>query len=91
VVKGSSAGTITDVSGRYSISVGDNATLVYSFVGLTTQEIAVNNQSTIDVALAADVRHLGEVVVTALGIEREQKSLGFAVQEIRGETLTQVK
>jgi hypothetical protein len=73
VVRGSSSGTVTDAQGRYSISVGDGATLVFSFVGLTTQEIAVNNRSTIDVQLQADVRQLGEVVVTALGIEREEK------------------
>jgi TonB-linked SusC/RagA family outer membrane protein len=91
VVKGSSSGTVTDAQGRYSISVGDNATLVYSFVGLTTQEIPVANQSTIDVQLASDVRQLSEVVVTALGIEREQKSLGYSVQEIQGETVARVK
>jgi TonB-linked SusC/RagA family outer membrane protein len=85
VVRGSSSGTVTDAQGRYSISVGDNATLVFSFVGLTTQEIPVNNRSTIDVALAADVRQLGEVVVTALGIEREQKALPYAVQEVKGD------
>jgi hypothetical protein len=87
VVKGSSSGTVTDAQGRYSISVGDNATLVYSFVGLTTQEVTVGNQSTIDVRLVSDVRQLTEVVVTALGIEREQKSLGYSVQEIQGETV----
>ncbi len=91
VVKGSSSGTVTDAQGRYSISVGQDATLVYSFVGLTTQEIPVANQSTIDVQLASDVRQLSEVVVTALGIEREQKSLGYAVQEIQGETVARVK
>ena len=91
VVRGSSSGTVTDAQGRYSISVGDGVTLVYSFVGLTTQEIAVGNQSTIDVQMVADVRQLTEVVVTALGIEREQKSLGYSVQEIQGETVARVK
>ncbi|MBD0257520.1 MAG: SusC/RagA family TonB-linked outer membrane protein [Cytophagales bacterium] len=88
VVRGSSSGTVTDAQGRYSISVGDGTTLVFSFVGLTTQEIPVNNRSAIDVQLQADVRQLGEVVVTALGIEREEKALPYAVQEVKGDVAT---
>jgi TonB-linked SusC/RagA family outer membrane protein len=91
LVKGSNSGTTTSTDGTYSISVPANATLIFSFIGLETQEVPVGTRSVVDVRLASDVQALNEVVVTALGIEREQKSLGYAVQEIKGENLTRVK
>ncbi|TXE09109.1 SusC/RagA family TonB-linked outer membrane protein [Gelidibacter salicanalis] len=90
LVKGTSKGVTTDFDGNYSIEVSDAmSTLQFSYVGFTTQEIAINGQSTINVSLIEDVSQLDEVVVTALGIKRERKSLGYAVQEVKGEALTE--
>ena len=89
-VKGSTTGTITDVSGDYSINVDEGATLVFQSVGLVSQEIIIQNQSTVDVQMAEDVKVLKEVVVTgALGIERQKETLGYAVQSIDGKELSQ--
>ncbi|MBT3383306.1 MAG: SusC/RagA family TonB-linked outer membrane protein [Prolixibacteraceae bacterium] len=91
IVKGTTRGTVTDVDGNYSIGVDEsNATLVFSFVGFTTKEVAVNGQSVIDVIMEESFEALGEVVVTALGIKREEKSLGFSVGRVDGEELTRV-
>lgn len=92
VVKGTSQGVTTDFDGNYSIEVSNaESTLQFSYVGFTTQEIAINGQSTINVSLVEDVSQLDEVVVTALGIKRERKSLGYAVQEVKGEALTEAR
>ncbi|QHT69301.1 SusC/RagA family TonB-linked outer membrane protein [Rhodocytophaga rosea] len=91
VVKSTNIGTTTNAEGNYSLSVPANTTLVFSFIGLTTQEIAVGNRSVVDVNLASDVQALSEVVVTAVGIEREQKSLGYSVQKLNNEQLTQAR
>src|SRR5690606_8074282 len=88
LVKGTSTGVTTDFDGNYSINVPSEGTLQFSYVGFATQEIAVNGRSTINVSLVEDVSQLEEVVVTALGIKRERKSLGYSVQEVTGETLT---
>lgn len=90
LVKGTSTGTVTDVEGAYSIQVGDpsSAVLVISFIGYATQEIAVQNRSQISVVLKEDITELGEVVVTALGIQKESKSLGYSVTNVKGEEFT---
>ncbi|MCB0745074.1 MAG: carboxypeptidase-like regulatory domain-containing protein, partial [Ignavibacteriae bacterium] len=76
-VKGTSKGAITDFDGNYSIEVSsDTAVLQFSYLGFTTQEIAVKGQTVINVSLVEDVSKLDEVVVTALGIKRERNSLG---------------
>ncbi|MCB0450784.1 MAG: SusC/RagA family TonB-linked outer membrane protein [Confluentibacter sp.] len=91
-VKGTSKGAITDFDGNYSIEVSsDTAVLQFSYLGFTTQEIAVKGQTVINVSLVEDVSKLDEVVVTALGIKRERKSLGYAVQELKGEGLTEAR
>ena len=89
LVKGSTNGTTTDAEGRYTISVPANATLVYSFIGLIAQEIAVGNRTAIDVQMRSDVQALGEVIVTAVGIERQTREIGYAVQQVKGEQLVQ--
>ncbi|MEX1238926.1 MAG: carboxypeptidase-like regulatory domain-containing protein, partial [Cyclobacteriaceae bacterium] len=77
LVQGTQQGTITDSEGKYSITVpNSSAVLVFSFIGYTSQEIAVNGRTTVAVSLEASAEQLNEVVVTALGIEREQRSLG---------------
>ncbi len=92
VVKGTTIGTVTDVDGNYSLSVPESAqTLVFSSVGYTSEEIDIGNQSTINVAMAPDVRSLQEVVVTSFGIEQEKQALGYAVQELQSEEITQTK
>ncbi len=92
VEKGTNNGVSTDFDGNYSISVsGSSSILVISYIGYTNQEITVNNQSTINVALAEDASQLDEIVVTALGIKRERKSLGYSVQEIQGASITEAR
>ncbi|MCG8308985.1 MAG: SusC/RagA family TonB-linked outer membrane protein [Cytophagales bacterium] len=92
IVKGTAAGTVTDIDGKYQIGVPEEGgTLVFSFIGLTTEEVEIGNQSEIDMVMTADIKQLTEVVVTALGITREKASLGYAVQEVEGEELNNVK
>ena len=88
LIKGSFVGISTDVNGRYSLEVPANATLQFSFVGMTTQEIPVGDRRVIDVAMQSGANILDEVVVTALGISRERKSLGYAVQDVKADELT---
>ena len=87
-VKGTTMGTTTNADGRYTISVSPNVTLQFSFVGMLTQEIAVNGRQLINVALESSTSQLAEVVVTALGISREKKALGYATQEVTSESIT---
>lgn len=83
VVKGTSNGTITDSNGHYTIDVASqDAILVFSFVGFHAQEEQVAGRTTLDITLVSDARQLSEVVVTALGIKREDKSLGYAAQSV---------
>ena len=89
IVKGTSTGTTTDVNGRYALEVADdNATLVFSFVGYEEQEVAVSGRTVIDVQMKPNLQALDEVVVTALGIERSQKSLGYATTKVSSDELT---
>jgi len=88
VVKGTTTGTTTNAEGRYTISAGNNSTLVFSFIGYVTQEAAVGNRASVDVVLAEDVLQLGEVVVTALGVERSQKALQSSITKVPGMSLT---
>jgi len=89
ILKGTSTGTTTDANGTYSVSVAnlENGVLSFSFIGFATQDIPVNNQTTIDIVMVEDATQLGEVVVTALGIEREQKALGYAVSTVTSEQI----
>ncbi len=83
ILKGTSEGTITDVDGKYSIVVPDpNAVLVFSSVGYIKEEVVVGSRTVIDVSLKPDVKALQEVVVTALGINREKDALGYSVSKI---------
>ncbi|NDU95589.1 SusC/RagA family TonB-linked outer membrane protein [Spirosoma terrae] len=90
LVKGTNTGTTTNANGTYSLNVSNasTATLTFSFIGYETQVVAIGNQTTINVSLSAGTSTLGEVVVTALGIQREKKALGYATQEIQGNALT---
>ena len=89
IVKGTSTGTSTDTDGRYSLTVPDeSAVLIFSFIGYTTQEVSLGGRTTIDVTLSPDVKSLEEVVVTALGVERSQKSLGYATSKVSSDQMT---
>ncbi|HRX12245.1 MAG TPA: TonB-dependent receptor plug domain-containing protein, partial [Draconibacterium sp.] len=91
IVKGTSTGVITDINGNFSISVPNaESVLLFSFVGMQPQEVAVNGRSAVDVTLVTSSIGVDEVVVTALGISREKKSLGYSVGEVQGEELTRV-
>lgn len=88
LVEGTNRGTTTGLAGNYQISVADeNSILVFSFIGFSEQRIELNNRTTIDVILQVSSAKLDEVVVTALGIERDAKSIGYAVQQVPGEDL----
>lgn len=90
VVKGTTEGTTTDAAGQYTIRpTNADPVLIFSFIGFSTQEVQVAGRSVVDVSLVEDVTQLGEVVVTALGIPREKKSLGFATSTIESKDLTQ--
>lgn len=90
-IQGTSEGVITDFDGNYRIEVpGPDAVLVFSSVGYETLQETVGNRSTIDVTMAEDIKQLQEVVVTAIGIEREERALGYAVENVGGEQVQQV-
>ncbi len=85
-VKGTTTGTISNMDGVYSITVPESAKmLVFSFVGMVTQEIPITSSAKIDVVLTANVIGVDEVVVTAMGIKRDKKALGYSVSEFKGE------
>jgi TonB-linked SusC/RagA family outer membrane protein len=85
VLKGTTTGTVTDVDGNFRLSIPANGgALVFSFIGLQTQEVVVGERTTVDVQLSLDVTQLGEVVVTAVGIQREKKALGYSVENVSG-------
>lgn len=91
LAKGTTIGTVSDIDGNYRINVTDDvAALIFSFIGYTTKEVEINGSDVIDVTFAPDVQSLSEVVVTAFGLEREKKALGYSVQGIDGEAINQV-
>ena len=90
LVEGTSNGVSTDFDGNYSINASNGDTLVFSFVGYASQSVVVGSSSTVDVSLQPD-NALTEVVVTALGITREKKSLGYGITEIGSESINTVK
>lgn len=84
-VQGSNIATATNSNGQYELTVPSNATLVFTGVGFTEQAIKIGNRSTVDVTLASDTKRLNEVVVTALGIQRNRNTLPYAAQQISGD------
>lgn len=91
VLKNSTRGTTTDPNGNYRIDVPEaGAVLVFSFLGYVSQEVVVGNRSVIAVSLTTDSKSLDEVVVTAFGIKRDQKALGYAAQKVDGQQLSAV-
>jgi len=90
IVQGTNSGVVTDFDGNFSIETSMGETLIISFVGYASQSITVNSNSSLNIQLTPDVL-LDEVVVTALGISREKKSLGYAVSEISGDNVNTIK
>ncbi|TSA39006.1 MAG: SusC/RagA family TonB-linked outer membrane protein [Porphyromonadaceae bacterium] len=91
-VKGTIVGTSTDVNGKYSLTAPQNATtLVFSYIGMKKQDVQIAGRSVIDVVMESDILGLDEVVVTALGISREKKALGYSVQDIGGDKIEKTK
>ncbi|WP_037316789.1 SusC/RagA family TonB-linked outer membrane protein [Salegentibacter sp. Hel_I_6] len=91
LVKGSSTGTQTDFDGEYSITTSQGETLVFSFIGFSSAERQVGSSNILDVTMEVDASSLDEVVVTALGIERSEKSLGYGVSTVKSEELNEVR
>lgn len=89
VLKGTITGASTDIGGMYELQVPPDGTLVFSFMGMTTREVEINNRNVIDVVLFPDVATLDEIVVTAVGIQRSRRSLGYAVSEVDSEMAIQ--
>ena len=87
-IKGTTKGVITNLSGKFALDTPKEATLVFSFIGYEKLEIALNGQTNIDVVLTEGVEQISEVVVTALGIKREEKALGYSTQNIGSEQIT---
>jgi TonB-linked SusC/RagA family outer membrane protein len=85
VVKGTTTGAFTDSNGNYRLAFsGSGTTLVFTFIGLKTTEVEIGSQTTIDVQMAEEVSQLNEVVITALGIERNRNELAYSAQQING-------
>lgn len=92
LLKGTSVGVITDLEGRYSISLeAGNNILRFSYIGYQTMEEKIDNRTVINISMVPDVTDLESVVVTALGVEKSVKSLGYAVQEVQGDKFTKAR
>lgn len=91
VEKGTTNGVITNIDGEFSLSVPENAVLQVSYIGYSNQEVRLGAQTSLRIVLKEDVQIIDEVVVTALGIKREEKALGYAVQKLAGDKITTVK
>lgn len=92
LLKGTGNGNTSQSDGQYLLdNVDPNGVLIFSFIGMETQEIEINQQKTINVVMKSSIHNVNEVVVTALGIKREKKALGYAIQEVGGEDINKVK
>jgi TonB-linked SusC/RagA family outer membrane protein len=92
VVKGTTIGTATDIDGAFKLSVpNDAATLVISFIGMKTVELAIGNQTVFNVVLESNILALDDVVVTAFGISRQSKALTYAAQNVNAATLAEAR
>ncbi len=91
LIKGKKTAATTNPQGTYSISADENDVLVFSYIGYQSQSITVNGQTTIDVVMATTSGALHEVVVTALGVTKQKRALGYSVTEVKGATLTEAR
>ncbi|MDR1723875.1 MAG: SusC/RagA family TonB-linked outer membrane protein [Tannerella sp.] len=86
-IKGTTSGTATDADGNFTLNVEDNAILQISYVGYVSQEIIVGSKSQFDIVLQENISAIDEITVTALGLKREKKALGYAVQDVKGDDI----
>ncbi len=91
VVQGTTSGTVTDIDGKYSLAASSTDILVFSYIGYSAQEVAINNRAVVDTQLIVDVQSLQEVVVTAFGLEREKKSLTYAAQSVNTDEISEAR
>lgn len=91
IVTGTGIGAITNANGEYSLNAPAGATLRFSFVGYKTLEQAVGDRSVVDITMQNDITQLGEVIVTAVGIERDTKTIGYSVANIKSDYINQSK
>ena len=90
-VEGSSIGAITDIDGNFNIMAPQGSTLSFTYVGYTPQSVKITDKNIYEIRLVSDTKQLSEVVVTALGIKREQKALSYNVQQVKSSAITDVK
>jgi TonB-linked SusC/RagA family outer membrane protein len=89
MLKGTNTGTTTNMDGNYKLSVpSEGGTLIYTFIGMATQEVEIGTRSVIDINLAVDARQLTEIVVTAQGVEKDVRSLGYSASVVNSEEIT---
>lgn len=91
IEKGGANGTVTDVEGNFFLSVPDSAVLQISFVGYESQEVSLQGRSMLEICLKENILQLDHVIITALGLEKKESSLAYAVQKVRGEELSRVQ
>jgi len=91
ILDGTSIGTVTDIDGNYSMDAPADGVLVFSYIGYSQKRVRINNQSNVAVILEESNINLSEVVVTAFGMERSEKSLSYSIQQIDGDRLVQAK
>ena len=89
-IKGTTSGTVTDVSGKYNVRVSPNDVLIFSYVGMTTQEVTVGDKNIIDIVLESDVEELDEVVVVAYGVQKKASVVG-AISQVSGDVIRKVR
>ena len=91
LVKGTTGGTLTDAKGRFTVSSTGNNTLIFSMIGYGEKEVKIDNQTSINVQLEIQTEEISEVVVTALGIKKEAKRIGYSLQEVKGADLLKAR
>jgi TonB-linked SusC/RagA family outer membrane protein len=91
LIKGTTGGTTTNVNGQFGIDANIGDVLVFSYVGYIKKEVTISSPAPLSVLLDEDAKQLSEVVVTALGIKKERKALGYSITEIKGEQLTEAR
>ena len=91
IIQGTTTGAFTDANGSFSISVPDGGSLTFSYLGYSSQTLAVGDRTTLNIQLAAENLTLDEVVVTAFGVERNKRALQYSVQEVEGESFTEAR
>lgn len=88
-VKGTNTGTSSDANGSYSIAASQGSTLIFSYIGFESKEINIGNQTVVNISMSEDVSSLEEVVVTALGIKKDAKKLGYATTTVNSAAITE--